>query len=47
MSGGVEEARQGKLVTMVGGEKEDLDRVWWLIKCYSVDVQLMGPAGSG
>jgi len=47
VSGGDIGARNGKLVTMVGGDKEAVDASLDLLKCYSAEVQHMGPAGAG
>lgn len=38
VSGGDIGARNGKLVTMVGGDKEAVDRSMDLLKCYSAEV---------
>jgi 3-hydroxyisobutyrate dehydrogenase len=47
VSGGDIGAKNGKLVTMVGGEKDAYEAVSDLLKCYSLEIQLMGEAGSG
>lgn len=47
VSGGDIGARNGKLVTMVGGDKDAYDHVLPLFKCYSAEVELMGNAGYG
>jgi len=47
VSGGDIGAKNGKLVTMVGGEKDDVDHVRPLLDMYSAQVELMGAAGAG
>ena len=47
VSGGDIGARNGKLVTMVGGDAEAVERVRPLLECYSLEIQHMGKAGSG
>jgi len=47
VSGGDIGARNGKLVTMIGGDAEAVQRAEPLLKCYSAEIQHMGPAGSG
>ncbi len=47
VSGGDIGARNGKLVTMIGGDKEAVERTQDLLKCYSAEIQHMGAAGSG
>ena len=47
VSGGDIGARTGKLVTMVGGDKDAVEASMPLMKCYSAEIQHMGPAGAG
>lgn len=47
VSGGDIGARNGKLVTMVGGEADAIEKAMALMQCYSAEVQHMGKAGSG
>ena len=47
VSGGDIGARNGKLVTMVGGAQEAVESAMPLLKCYSAEVQHMGTAGAG
>jgi 3-hydroxyisobutyrate dehydrogenase len=47
VSGGDIGARSGKLVTMAGGDSDALEKAMSLLKCYSAEVQHMGPAGAG
>jgi 3-hydroxyisobutyrate dehydrogenase len=47
VSGGDVGAREGKLVVMCGGEKEDLERVQPIMEKYSRAVNLSGGAGLG
>ena len=47
VSGGDIGARNGKLVTMLGGEEASLAAVLPVMHCYSAKVQLMGAAGKG
>ena len=47
VSGGDIGAKNGKLVTMVGGEEEPVDKCRHLLDCYSGEVQLMGGPGAG
>ena len=47
MSGGDIGARNGKLVTMIGGDAEPVAKVKPLLDCYSLEIQHMGKAGSG
>lgn len=47
VSGGDIGARNGKLVTMVGGDAEALAKSLDLLNCYSAEVQHMGKAGAG
>jgi len=47
VSGGDIGARNGTLVTMVGGEKEAVDQTMDIFKTYSAEVQHMGEAGAG
>lgn len=47
VSGGDIGARNGTLVTMVGGDKSAVDKSMDLFKSYSAEVQHMGEAGAG
>ena len=47
VSGGDMGARNGKLVTMIGGEKQDVDACRPLLDCYSRECAHMGAAGAG
>jgi 3-hydroxyisobutyrate dehydrogenase len=47
VSGGDVGAKNGKLVTMVGGQKDHVDHVRPLLDMYSAQVELMGEAGAG
>jgi 3-hydroxyisobutyrate dehydrogenase-like beta-hydroxyacid dehydrogenase len=47
VSGGQAGAEQGRLTVMVGGELEAFERAEPLIRAYSHNVKLLGPAGSG
>lgn len=47
VSGGDIGARNGKLVTMAGGNAEAIGMAMSLLKCYSQEVQHMGSAGAG
>jgi 3-hydroxyisobutyrate dehydrogenase-like beta-hydroxyacid dehydrogenase len=47
ISGGAKGAEAGTLTIMVGGEKEALERVDPLLRCFSAQVFHMGPSGSG
>ena len=47
VSGGDIGAKNGKLVTMVGGDKAAVDEVMDIFKCYSLEIQHMGEAGAG
>ena len=47
ISGGQAGAEGGALTVMVGGDKEDYDKAFPIIDCYSKKVKLMGPAGNG
>jgi 3-hydroxyisobutyrate dehydrogenase-like beta-hydroxyacid dehydrogenase len=47
ISGGQAGAENGKLTVMVGGEAETFTRVEPVIRSYSHNVRLVGPAGSG
>ena len=47
VSGGDIGARNGKLVTMVGGTEEGVGSVYDLMDIYSADVQRMGGPGAG
>jgi 3-hydroxyisobutyrate dehydrogenase len=47
VSGGDIGAKNGKLVTMVGGAKEAVDACRPLMDCYSAEVQNMGKPGAG
>jgi 3-hydroxyisobutyrate dehydrogenase len=47
VSGGDIGAKNGKLVTMVGGQKEAFDKSLELLNCYSAEVAHMGDAGFG
>ena len=47
MSGGDIGARNGKLVTMIGGDADAVAKVKPLLDCYSLEIQHMGKAGSG
>ena len=47
VSGGQAGAENGSLTVMVGGDKDDFDKVKNIIDCYSKKVQLLGPSGSG
>ena len=47
VSGGDIGARNGKLVTMIGGDEEAVAKAKPLLECYSLEIQHMGKAGSG
>jgi putative dehydrogenase len=47
VSGGVERARDGSLITMVGGDAVDLDRVRPILDAFSRDIFHLGPVGAG
>eukprot|EP00347_Sterkiella_histriomuscorum_P010210 403377178 len=47
VSGGDIGARNGTLVTMVGGDKEVVDQSYDILKTYSAEVQHMGDGGAG
>lgn len=47
VSGGDIGARNGTLVTMVGGDKDVVEQTHDILKVYSADVQRMGEAGAG
>jgi len=47
VSGGVEGARRGTLVTMVGGEKAIIERISPLLSCYTGKVARMGQVSTG
>ena len=47
VSGGDMGARNGKLVTMIGGAKDDVDACRPLLDCYSRECAHMGDAGAG
>ncbi|MQA83146.1 MAG: NAD-binding protein [Streptosporangiales bacterium] len=47
ISGGAAAAERGTLTLMVGGSKDALDGVRWLLDCFSAQVFHMGPSGSG
>jgi 3-hydroxyisobutyrate dehydrogenase-like beta-hydroxyacid dehydrogenase len=47
ISGGAKGAEAGTLTIMVGGEKEALERVDPLLRCFSAQVFHMGPSGTG
>lgn len=47
VSGGDIGARNGTLVTMVGGDKDVVDEALDILKTYSAEVQHMGEAGAG
>lgn len=47
VSGGDIGAKNGKLVTMVGGDKDAVSKARPLLDCYSAEVQHLGPAGAG
>ena len=47
VSGGDIGARNGKLVTMVGGDADAFELARPLMNCYSQEIQHMGKSGSG
>lgn len=47
VSGTLEPARQGQLMTMVGGAAEDLERARPVLESFSRRIAHMGPAGAG
>ncbi|MBE9548665.1 MAG: NAD(P)-dependent oxidoreductase [Proteobacteria bacterium] len=47
VSGGVEGARRGTLVTMVGGEKAIIEQISPLLTCYTSKIARMGPVSTG
>ena len=47
VSGGDIGARNGKLVTMIGGDEDAVSKAKPLLECYSLEIQHMGKAGSG
>ena len=47
VSGGDIGAKNGKLVSMVGGEKEAVEAVMPVLKCYSANIAHMGGPGKG
>ena len=47
VSGGDIGARNGKLVTMIGGDAAAVEKAAPLLKCYSAEIQHMGGAGAG
>jgi 3-hydroxyisobutyrate dehydrogenase len=47
VSGGDMGARNGKLVTMIGGETSEVDACRPLLDCYSRECAHMGTAGAG
>jgi 3-hydroxyisobutyrate dehydrogenase len=47
VSGGVEGARHGELVFMVGGDEQALEQVRPALQCMGKQITWMGPAGSG
>lgn len=47
VSGGDIGAKNGKLVMMVGGQKEAFEKALDLFNCYSAEVQHMGDVGYG
>jgi len=47
VSGGEVGAKEGKLTVMCGGNKNDLEKIYEVINCYSKFIKLMGPSGSG
>jgi 3-hydroxyisobutyrate dehydrogenase len=47
VSGGQAGAEQGKLTVMVGGDAEPFERAEPVMRAYSHNVRLIGPAGSG
>lgn len=47
VSGGVEGARKGSLVAMVGGEKAIIERISPLLDCYTRKISRMGEIGAG
>ncbi|CDW87564.1 3-hydroxyisobutyrate dehydrogenase [Stylonychia lemnae] len=40
-------AINGRLVSMVGGEKEDLKQIEEILSCYCIDISYMGKSGCG
>jgi 3-hydroxyisobutyrate dehydrogenase len=47
VSGGDIGARNGKLVTMIGGVEEHVEKCLPLMQCYSAECKLMGGPGAG
>ena len=47
VSGGDIGAKNGKLVTMIGGEEKDVDACLPLLNCYSGECKNMGGPGAG
>jgi 3-hydroxyisobutyrate dehydrogenase-like beta-hydroxyacid dehydrogenase len=47
ISGGAHGARDGTLVTMVGGEAQALDLVRPVLRCFAKDIFHLGPVGAG
>ncbi len=47
VSGGDIGAKNGKLVTMIGGDSETVEKVKPLLDCYSLEIQHMGKPGAG
>ncbi len=47
MSGGDIGAKNGKLVTMIGGDAETVEKVKPLLSSYSLEIQHMGKPGAG
>lgn len=47
VSGGVEGARKGTLVTMVGGDETIVERISPLLECYTGKIARMGPVSAG
>jgi 3-hydroxyisobutyrate dehydrogenase len=47
ISGGAAAAEKGRLSIMAGGSKEALERVDWVLRCFSDKVFYMGPSGNG
>ena len=47
VSGGQAGAENGTLTVMIGGEKENFDKVSHIIDCYSKKMKLLGKAGNG
>ncbi len=47
VSGGIEGAREGSLVAIVGGDKAIIERISPLLDCYTSKISLMGEIGTG